>query len=128
MIKYSYTIMYVPNVEATVKFYEDAFGFTRKFVTPEEDYGELISGETTIAFAHLDLATSNLSKGYQQVNNEKPFGIELGFVVEDVTKTIEQVVQAGGKIYEEQKVKPWGQTVGYVLDNNGFLIELCTAM
>ncbi|WP_286388631.1 VOC family protein [Myroides marinus] len=128
MIKYSYTIMYVPNVEATVKFYEDAFGFTRKFVTPEEDYGELISGETTIAFAHLDLATSNLSKGYQQVNNEKPFGIELGFVVEDVTKAIEQVVQAGGKIYEEQKVKPWGQTVGYVLDNNGFLIELCTAM
>lgn len=128
MIKYSYTIMYVPNVEATVKFYEEAFGFMRKFVTPEEDYGELISGETTIAFAHLDLATSNLSKGYQQVNNEKPFGIELGFVVEDVTKAIEQVVQAGGKIYEEQKVKPWGQTVGYVLDNNGFLIELCTAM
>ncbi|MGL5277122.1 VOC family protein [Myroides sp.] len=128
MIKYSYTIMYVANVEATVKFYEEAFGFMRKFVTPEEDYGELISGETTIAFAHLDLATSNLSKGYQQMNNEKPFGIELGFVVEDVTKTIEQVVQAGGKIYEEQKVKPWGQTVGYVLDNNGFLIELCTAM
>ncbi|KZE79698.1 glyoxalase [Myroides marinus] len=128
MIKYSYTIMYVANVEATVKFYEEAFGFMRKFLTPEEDYGELISGETTIAFAHLDLATSNLSKGYQQVNNEKPFGIELGFVVEDVTKAIEKVVQAGGKIYEEQKVKPWGQTVGYVLDNNGFLIELCTAM
>jgi uncharacterized glyoxalase superfamily protein PhnB len=128
MIKYSYTIMYVANVEATVKFYEEAFGFMRKFVTPEEDYGELISGETTIAFAHLNLATSNLSKGYQQVNNEKPFGIELGFVVEDVTKAIEKVVQAGGKIYEEQKVKPWGQTVGYVLDNNGFLIELCTAM
>ncbi|MDR0195359.1 MAG: VOC family protein [Myroides sp.] len=128
MIKYSYTIMYVANVEATVKFYEEAFGFMRKFLTPEEDYGELISGETTIAFAHLDLATSNLSKGYQQVNNEKPFGIELGFVVEDVTKAIEKVVQVGGKIYEEQKVKPWGQTVGYVLDNNGFLIELCTAM
>lgn len=128
MIKYSYTIMYVANVEATVKFYEEAFGFMRKFVTPEEDYGELISGETTIAFAHLDLATSNLSKGYQQVNNEKPFGIELGFVVEDVAKAIEKVVQAGGKIYEEQKVKPWGQTVGYVLDNNSFLIELCTAM
>jgi len=128
MIKYSYTIMYVADVEATVKFYEEAFGFTRKFVTPEEDYGELISGETTIAFAHLDLATSNLSRGYQQLNNEKPFGIELGFVVEDVAKAIEQVVRAGGKIYEEQKIKPWGQTVGYVLDNNGFLIELCTAM
>lgn len=128
MIKYSYTIMYVVDVEATIKFYEQAFGFVRKFVTPEKDYGELVSGETTIAFAHIDLAASNLSRGYQQVNNEKPFGIELGFVVEDVAKAMGEVIGAGGKIYEEQKVKPWGQTVGYVLDNNGFLIELCTAM
>ncbi|MDR2224108.1 MAG: VOC family protein [Flavobacteriaceae bacterium] len=128
MIKYSYTIMYVVDVEATIKFYEQAFGFVRKFVTPEKDYGELVSGETTIAFAHIDLAASNLSRGYQQVNNEKPFGIELGFVVEDVAKAMGEVIGAGGKIYEGQKVKPWGQTVGYVLDNNGFLIELCTAM
>lgn len=128
MIKYSYTIMYVADVEATVKFYEEAFSFVRKFVTPEQDYGELVSGETTIAFAQTDLAKSNLSRGFQLVNQEKPFGIELGFVVEDVTKAIMQVVRAGGRIYEEEKVKPWGQTVGYVLDNNGFLIELCTTM
>jgi lactoylglutathione lyase len=23
---------------------------------------------------------------------------------------------------------PWGQTVAYVRDNNGFLVELCTPM
>lgn len=113
MIKYSYTIMYVADVEATVKFYEEAFGFVRKFVTPEQDYGELVSGETTIAFAHIDLALSNLKKGYQQVNHDKPFGIELGFVVEDVITAMAKVLQAGGKEYEEVKVKPWGQTVGY---------------
>ncbi|UVD80481.1 VOC family protein [Myroides albus] len=128
MIKYSYTIMYVVDVEATIQFYEQAFGFVRKFVTPEQDYGELISGDTTIAFAHIDLASSNLSKGYQQVNKEKPFGIELGFVVDDVLSAIEKVEQAGGTIHESVTVKPWGQTVGYVLDNNGFLIELCTSM
>ncbi|WP_286415692.1 VOC family protein [Myroides odoratimimus] len=128
MIKYSYTIMYVVDVETTVRFYEEAFGFVRKFVTPEADYGELVSGDTTIAFAQVELASSNLSRGYQQVNLEKPFGIELGFVVEDVAKAMQQVEQAGGVMYESIKVKPWGQTVGYVLDNNGFLIELCTAM
>ncbi|WP_081498615.1 VOC family protein [Myroides injenensis] len=120
--------MYVADVETTVKFYEQAFGFKRKFITPEEDYGKLVSGETTIAFAHLDLATSNLSRGYKQMDSDIPFGIELGFVVEDVATVMEQVVLAGGKIYEEQKVKLWGQTVGYVLDNNGFLIELCTSI
>ncbi|MDM1397525.1 VOC family protein [Myroides odoratimimus] len=120
--------MYVVDVETTVRFYEEAFGFVRKFVTPEADYGELVSGDTTIAFAQVELASSNLSRGYQQVNLEKPFGIELGFVVEDVAKAMQQVEQAGGVMYESIKVKPWGQTVGYVLDNNGFLIELCTAM
>ncbi|MGL4582572.1 MAG: VOC family protein [Flavobacterium sp.] len=128
MIKYSYTIMYVADVEATVKFYEEAFGFMRKFITPEKDYGELVSGETAIAFAQLGLASSNLKKGYQQVSSDKPFGIELGFVVEDVAIATQQVEQAGGIVYEPLTVKPWGQTVGYVLDNNGFLIELCTAM
>ncbi|MCC9041532.1 VOC family protein [Myroides sp. M-43] len=128
MIKYSYTIMYVVYVEATVKFYEEAFGFVRKFVTPEADYGELVSGETTIAFAQVDLALSNLKEGYQQVSCDKPFGIELGFVVEDVAIAMQKVEHAGGKVYEDLTVKPWGQTVGYVLDNNGFLIELCTAM
>ncbi|AJA67710.1 lactoylglutathione lyase [Myroides odoratimimus] len=128
MIKYSYTIMYVVDVETTVKFYEEAFGFVRKFITPEADYGELVSGDTTIAFAQVGLASSNLSKGYQQVNKEKPFGIELGFVVDDVLSAIQKVEQAGGTVYEPVTVKPWGQTVGYVLDHNGFLIELCTAM
>lgn len=128
MIKYSYTIMYVADVKATVAFYEQAFGFTTKFVTPEADYAEILSGETTIAFADVTLASSNLSKGYQQVNLDKPFGIELGFVVEDVVQAIEKVAQTGGRVYEPLTVKPWGQTVAYVLDNNGFLIELCTAV
>lgn len=120
--------MYVVDVETTVRFYEEAFGFVRKFVTPEADYGELVSGDTTIAFAQVELASSNLSKEYQQVNKEKPFGIELGFVVDDVALAIQKVEKAGGTVYEPMTIKPWGQTVGYVLDNNGFLIELCTAM
>jgi Glyoxalase/Bleomycin resistance protein/Dioxygenase superfamily. len=34
MIKFAYTILYVQDVERTVSFYENSFGFTRKFVTP----------------------------------------------------------------------------------------------
>ena len=46
---YGYTIFYVEDVEKTIQFYKKAFGFQQKFITPEKDYGELISGETTIA-------------------------------------------------------------------------------
>jgi len=128
MIKYSYTIMYVKQVEATVAFYESAFGFERKFITPEEDYAELISGDTTLAFAAVELAKMNLSQGFTTVNKDRVMGIELGFVVEDVEYAVQRAVAAGASIYEPVKVKPWGQTVAYVTDCNGFLIELCTAM
>lgn len=128
MIQYRYTILYVAQVEATLQFYEKAFGFERRFCTPEGDYAELQSGETTLAFAAETLAASNLSKGYVRVTKEKAFGIELGFVVEEVERAVERVLAAGGTLYETTKVKPWGQTVAYVMDCNGFLIELCTAM
>lgn len=128
MIKYSYTIMYVKQVEATVAFYESAFGFERKFITPEEDYAELISGDTTLAFAAVELAQMNLSQGFTTVNKDRVMGVELGFVVEDVEHAVQRAVAAGASIYEPVKVKPWGQTVAYVTDCNGFLIELCTAI
>jgi len=28
----------------------------------------------------------------------------------------------------EPETKPWGQTVAYVRDRNGFLVELCSPM
>jgi lactoylglutathione lyase len=35
-------------------------------------------------------------------------------------------MQAGAIIAEEPKQKPWGQTVAYLRDIDGFLIEICT--
>lgn len=129
MVAYTYTILYVNDVEKSIAFYERAFGFKRKFVTPEKDYGEIFSGETTISFAQVGLAKSNLPKGFQQaVPQAKPFGIELGFVVEDVQEVVDQVVACGGACYQPTVVKHWGQTVAYVRDINGFLLEICTAI
>jgi catechol 2,3-dioxygenase-like lactoylglutathione lyase family enzyme len=36
-----YTILYVPDVPATLKFYEAAFGLTTRFLHEGGDYGEL---------------------------------------------------------------------------------------
>ena len=74
-MKYAYTIIYVENVPETIEFYKKAFGFEQKFVTPENDYGELISGETTIAFASIELGNSNFKQGFEkQINQKKPLG------------------------------------------------------
>jgi lactoylglutathione lyase len=129
MVKFGYTILYVSNVIQSIDFYEQAFGFVRKFVTPENDYGELITGETTLSFASKPLANSNLKNGFLESHlTEKPFGIEIGFITDDVAVTLEKAVQVGAIIAEEPKQKPWGQTVAYLRDIDGFLIEICTPM
>ncbi|MCI5058901.1 MAG: VOC family protein [Flavobacteriales bacterium] len=127
MIKYSYTILYVEDVDKTMTFYSSAFGFQKKFITPEADYGELSTGETTISFASHTLASSNLNSGYLKSNpKNRPFGIELGFVVEDVQKTLDIALRHGAILIEPVNQKPWGQEIAYISDINGFLIELCT--
>lgn len=129
MVKFSYTILYVKNVTESIDFYEKAFGFKRKFITPENNYGELLSGDTIISFADVKLASSNLSSGFKlSIKNEKPFGIELGFTTEDVETVFNQAVKMGATPLETIKIKPWGQAVAYVQDINGFLIEICSSM
>jgi catechol 2,3-dioxygenase-like lactoylglutathione lyase family enzyme len=127
MVKLAYIILYVSDVTKSVEFYEAALGFSRKFVTPENDYAELFSGEITISFVSLELANSNLGKGFltsKQV--DKPFGIELAFITENVQEIIDRALDYGAIIEEKPVEKPWGQTVGYIRDIDGFLLEICT--
>jgi lactoylglutathione lyase len=129
MVKFAYTILYVEDVTKTVHFYEQAFGFLTKFITPDNSYGEVISGETTLSFASKKLALSNLSAGFLESKiHEKPLGIEIGFTTDDVSATMKRAIDSGAILCEAPKEKPWGQIVGYVRDLDGFLIEICTAM
>ncbi|WP_299107975.1 VOC family protein [uncultured Winogradskyella sp.] len=126
-MKYAYTILYVEDVEKTISFYENAFGFQKKFISPESDYGELISGETTIAFASNVLGDSNFKNGFKKLSiNEKSNGIEMAFTSENIEEDFNKAINVGAVKYESIKEKPWGQKVGYLRDINGFLIEICT--
>jgi lactoylglutathione lyase len=77
----------------------------------------------------ISLANANLKNGFLESDlNKKPFGIEIGFVTEDVAITLEKAIHAGAIITEEPRQKPWEQTVAYLRDIDGFLIEICTPM
>lgn len=129
MIKFAYTILYVKDVTKSIEFYENAFGFKRKFISPDNDYGELITGDTVLSFASTTLAKTNLSEGFLESSLEtKPFGIEIGFATANVGQTFEEAIKAGATAVEKAKTKPWGQVIAYVKDIDGFLIELCTPM
>jgi uncharacterized glyoxalase superfamily protein PhnB len=126
-MKFVYSILYVQSVIDTIAFYEKAFGFQRKFITPEGDYGELVTGETTISFASFALGATNFKNGFQKSSvTDQPFGIELAFTSENIVEDFATAIAAGAIEITALETKPWGQTVGYVRDNNGFLIEICT--
>ena len=129
MIKFAYTILYVSDVEKTLSFYEQAFGFTRKFIVPSGEYGELSTGDTTLSFAAVWLAKKNLAAGFVESNAAgKPFGMEIAFTTEDVEATVSAAVKAGAVIVEKAQAKPWGQTVACVRAKSGHLIEICTTL
>jgi uncharacterized glyoxalase superfamily protein PhnB len=129
MVKLGYTILYVSDVTKSIEFYEAAFGFQRKFITPENDYAELMTGETTLSFVSIDLAKSNLKNGFLVSRQEdKAFGIEVALVTDNVQGIMNKAVKLGAILVEAPKQKPWGQTVAYIRDLDGFLLELCTPM
>jgi len=128
MIKFGYTILYVKDVERSIAFYEKAFDLKRKFVAGDA-YGELDTGATTLSFASIPQAQSNLKSEIQiSSSKEKPFGIEIGFTTDDVEATYQKAIAAGATEEAKASYKPHGQTVAYVRDPDGFLVEICTPM
>ena len=49
-MRLGYVIIYVSDLEATVVFYEKAFGIARRFIH-ESGYAEMDTGATALAFA-----------------------------------------------------------------------------
>lgn len=129
-ISLGYTIFYVDDVEDTVDFFTAAFGLQKRFVTPENDYGELDTGSTTLAFVSIDLARTNLDAagGFVLPDREQPAAASITLLTSDVAKTVEAAIAAGGRSYVDPIDKPWGQTVAYVLGPSNLLVEIATPM
>ena len=129
MMKFGYTIVYVRDVGETVGFWERAFGLKRRFVDENNVYGEMETGETTLAFASDSLGESNLPGGFRKNDpSEPPAGVEIALVAEDVDGAYHAAVEAGATSEAEPRTKPWGQTVAYLRDPDGVLVEIGSEM
>lgn len=125
-MKFGYTIVYVPDVLASVEFFEKAFGIQRRFIH-ESGYAEMDTGATALAFASHALGTSNLPGGYVKANqSDVPLGMEIALVAEDVAVAHARAIAAGAVSLKEPLLKPWGQTVSYVRCPDGTLVEICS--
>ena len=126
-----YVILYVNDVAASLAFYEKAFGLAKRFFHDDNGkaYGELETGAIRLAFVSLALAQEHLKQEIVAAAPDKaPLGVEIALTTPDVPALFKRAVQAGAVTVSEPATKPWGQTVAYLRDNSGHLVELCTPM
>ena len=123
-MRFGYTIVYVPDVAASIAFFEAAFGLQRRFVHPSGTYGELDTGPTRLAFSSRALM-AQLGKHPAPADAAAPV-FEIAFSTADVAGAVARAVAAGATLHQAPQPMPWGQTVAYVVDLDGFLVELCT--
>jgi catechol 2,3-dioxygenase-like lactoylglutathione lyase family enzyme len=126
-----YVILYVEDVEASLAFYERAFGLARRFFHDEggKAYGELETGAARLAFASPALVAEHFSQPPMlSAAGKPPLGIEVALLTSDVQALYDRAVAAGAAPEVAPETKPWGQVVAYVRDPQGFLVEICTPM
>jgi lactoylglutathione lyase len=126
-----YVLLYVNDVAASLAFYEKAFGLARRFFHDDNGkaYGELETGATRLAFASIALAEEHLKQKVVAAAPDKPpLGMEIALTTPDVPALFKRAVTAGATAISGPATKPWGQTVAYLRDNSGHLVELCTPM
>ena len=127
LMKFAYTIIYVPNVSESLGFFERAFGFSRRFLHESGDYGELETGGTTLAFASHELGKMNFPAGFVAADSSaRPLGVEIAFVTPSVAEAHTTALSSGATEIRAPESKPWGQIVSYVRCPDGTLVELCT--
>ena len=112
-MKLGYTIVYVPDVAASLAFFTAAFGLPRKFLHESGLYGELDTGPTTLAFAAHAMGELNFPGG---------------LVTDDVPAAHRRALSQGASELSAPTEKPWGQVVSYLRAPDGTLVELCTPM
>ncbi len=127
-MKFGYTIIYVTNVAATVAFYAHAFGIVSRMLHESGTYAELETGPTALAFGSLEYAQTLFGSVMPHTPHTAPAAVEIGLVTEDVDAAYARAVAAGAVPVLPPVLREWGQTVAYVRDLNGFLVELCTPL
>jgi len=124
-MKLNYVIIYVDDVINATEFYKKAISLKIKFIHESNMYAEMDTGETVLAFANNEMLKMNT--GIEaQIGAKKCF--EIAFSTNDVSKSFEQAISNGAREIKKPDKKPWGQTVAYVQDPFGTIIEICTPM
>jgi uncharacterized glyoxalase superfamily protein PhnB len=124
-MKFSHITLLVSDVPEAIAFYERAFGFKQRFIHESGLFAEMEMEGASLHFAASKAVKANLSKGFQENNpSSLPAGIEVCLETDNVAEAFAKAIEAGATAYAEPKVMFWGQTIAYIRDLDGILIQI----
>ncbi|TYI73149.1 hypothetical protein E1A91_D07G111200v1 [Gossypium mustelinum] len=116
---FGYTVVYVKNVAKSVDFYAKASGYNVHRLYESHRWGELESGQSTIAVTPKhQLETDKLTGAVPRSDRERP-PMGLCFVYSHVDTAYKRAVSVS-----QPENKEWGQRVGYVRDIDGITVRM----
>ncbi|KAK4410251.1 UNVERIFIED_CONTAM: hypothetical protein Sradi_0925100 [Sesamum radiatum] len=123
---YAYTVVYVKDVAKSVAFYAKAFGHQVRRLDDSRRWGELESGQTTIAFTPARQHETDDLTGEVQIprSTHQRNPIEVCFDYSDVDAAYKRAVENGAEAVSAPEEKEWGQKVGYVRDIDGIVVRM----
>ena len=117
-------MIWVPDVPATAAFCKKAFGLTVQMMDDSKQFVMMDTGGTTLQFADERAAAATGVSVRANRPDEQAAASQLAFVADDVHAAYDRAVAAGAVAEVAPVQKPWGQTLGYLRDLNGCLVEL----
>jgi lactoylglutathione lyase len=129
-MRLAWIVQYVPDVQATVDFYGKAFGLTVRFASASDsggpDFVAMETGGTVLSFAREGFVAPQGIPFTPTRPDRPPPAQEIAFEVDDVPAAHARAIAAGGVEVAAPQLKPWGQSVSYLRDPNGALVEICS--
>ncbi|XP_043697489.1 uncharacterized protein LOC122648320 [Telopea speciosissima] len=127
---FAYTVVYVKDVAKSVEFYANAFGYTVRRLDGSHRWGELESGQTTIAFtpAHQHETDGRTGEVQTAGSGHERNPVEVCFAYSNVDEAFKRAVDNGAVPVSPPEEKEWGQKVGYVRDIDGLVVRLGSYM
>jgi lactoylglutathione lyase len=113
----SFPILYVADVERSVRFYRDLLGFDVQFTWPDD-------GTPEFAFLSLEPSGIGLSRAtapplYRRDGARNDTTFELCVYTDDTDAAAERLRRAGATELKEPEDMPWGERLCYFTDPDG---------
>lgn len=124
----AFPIVYVAELERSVQFYRENFGFEEAYQWPvdgEREFVAMTRGDAAVGFSSLAAAARTMGAA---VDRSPTPSFELCLYVDDVDATSDDLRSSGVRQISAPTDRPWGERSAYFADPDGNPVQIVTPL